>query len=121
MKKQLFGGVLIIMLLSTIPLAAGEFTEDETIVAEDIEPQSLIGVTFVAGLILNPEKVGNMVSAKVLLLAYYDRGLIVKDSGVATGLKNVRFRDGELLYMSEPNAYGITQVFGICTGFNIGL
>ena len=121
MKKQLIGGALIIMLLSTIPLAAGEFTEDETIVAEDIEPQSIIGITFVAGLVLNPEKIGNMVNAKVLVLGYYDRGLLFKDSGVATGLKNVRFRDGDLLYMSEPNAYGVTQVFGICTGFNIGL
>ena len=109
------------MMLATIPLAAGEFTEEKTVETEDIEPESLIGITFVAGLILNPEKVGNMVSAKVLILAYYDRGLIFKDQGIVTGLKNVRFRDGELLYMSEPNAYGVTQVAGICTGFKIGL
>jgi len=121
MKKQLIGGILCILLLATIPLTVGQSIEEKTIVTDDGEPESLLGITFIAGLILNPEKVGNMVSAKVLLLGYYDRGIIFKDSGFATGLKNVRFRDGDLLYMSEPNAYGITQVFGICTGFNIGL
>jgi len=122
MKKQLIGGILCILLLATIPLTVGQPIEEEkTIVADDRETESLLGVTFIAGLILKPEKVMNMVSAKVLFLGYYDRGIIFKDSGFATGLKNVRFRDGDLLYMSEPNAYGITQVFGICTGFNIGL
>ena len=122
MKKQLIGGILCILLLATIPLTAGQFVEEEkTIVTEDIEPESVLGVTFIAGLILNPEKVGNMVNAKVLLLGYYDRGIIFKDSGFVTGLKNVRFRDSSLLFMSEPNAYGITQVFGICSGFKIGL
>jgi hypothetical protein len=122
MKKQLIGGILCILLLATIPLTAGQFVEEEkTIVTEDIEPESVLGVTFIAGLILNPEKVGNMVNAKVLLLGYYDRGIIFKDSGFVTGLKNVRFRDSNLLFMSEPNAYGITQVFGICSGFKIGL
>ena len=122
MKKQLIGGILCILLLATIPLTAGQFVEEEkTIVTEDIEPESVLGVTFIAGLILNPEKVGNMVNAKVLLLGYYDRGIIFKDSGFVTGLKNVRFRDSSLLFMSEPNAYGITQVFGICSGFKIDL
>ncbi|MFH1014084.1 MAG: hypothetical protein V1769_06235 [Thermoplasmatota archaeon] len=119
MKKQLIGIILCMMMLATVPFAAGQFTKEDPIVTTDIEPNSLLGVTFIAGLILNPEKIGNMVSAKVLALAYYDRGLIFKDGGISLGLKTVRFRDGELLYMSEPNEYGISQVFGICTSFYI--
>ena len=120
MKKQLIVGVIFVMIVATIPLAAGQLTADETIVSENIEPKTIIGVTFIAGLIINPEKLGDIVTAKTLILIYYDRGLIFKDIGITGALKNVRFRDGDLLYMGEPNQYGVTQVVGICTGFNLG-
>ncbi len=108
-------------MLATVPLTESQFTEEETIVKAYIEPKSLIGVTFMAGLIINPVKTGDIVTAKVLILAYYDQGLIFKDIGIAGGLKNVRFRDGNLLFMSEPNEYGVTKIAGVCTGFTLGL
>lgn len=116
MRKKIIAGILCLLMISTVPLTIGQTTEEET--EPDVEPTSLIGVSFIAGLISKPQKIGNMVYAKSVVLAYYDRGLIMKDSGVSMGLKNVRFRDGELLYMSEPNDLGLVQVFGICTGFH---
>ena len=119
MKKKLIGLFLAIVMFSTMPLAIGEQTIQETaIINEDVETTSIIGVTFVAGLIFNPTRIGNRVQAKSLVLVYYDRGLIFKDSGVAV-LKNVYFRDGDLLYMSEANSMGLYMIAGICTGFNV--
>ncbi|MFO8078650.1 MAG: hypothetical protein R6U21_08435 [Thermoplasmatota archaeon] len=120
MKKKLIGLFLGIIMLSAVPLAVGQQTMEETTIdTDDAETNSLIGVTFVAGYITNPQKLGNRVSARALALAYYDRGIILKDSGIAI-LKQVNFRDGSLLYMSEPNDLGLTLVLGICTGFNVG-
>jgi hypothetical protein len=119
MKKKLIGLFLGIMMLSTIPLAVGEQTMRETINDnDDVETTSIVGVTFIAGIIFSQNRIGNRVYAKSLALAYYDRGLIFKDSGIAV-LKNVNFRDGDLLYMSELNSMGLVMVFGICTGFNV--
>jgi len=116
MRKKIIAGIFCLLMITTIPLTIGQTIEQET--DPEIEPTSIIGVTFVAGFISKPQQIGNMIYAKSVLLAYYDRGLIVKDSGISMGLKNVRFRDGQLLYMSEPNQAGIVQVFGICSGFH---
>jgi len=116
MRKKIVAGLFCVLMISTIPLTIGQTLEQET--DPEIEPTSMIGVTFIAGFISRPQNIGNMVYAKSVLLAYYDRGLLVKDSGISMGLKNVRFREGQLLYMSEPNQMGIVQVFGICSGFH---
>jgi hypothetical protein len=87
---------------------------------DDTDASSLIGVTFIAGYIMNPDKIGNRVSARALVLGYYDRGIIVKDTGVAI-LKQVQFREGSLVYMSEPNDFGMILVVGVVTGFNVGM
>lgn len=120
MKKTYIAGFLCILMLVSIPLTTAEQATVEDIIESDIaQPQSLIGVTFIAGLITNPQQAGRFVQAKAVVLGYYDRGLIVKDSGIAMGLKTVRFRAGDLLFMSEPNDLGMVQVIGICTGFSV--
>ena len=119
MKKKYIAGLLCALMLASIPLSIGQANEEVIIQSNDAEPQSLIGVTFVAGLIMNPKITGNFVQAKAIVLAYYDRGIITKDSGVVMGFKDVRFRQNDLLYMSEPGQFGIVQIAGICTGFSI--
>ena len=112
-------GFLCVLMLVSIPLITAQAHQEVIKQTLDKEPQSLIGVAFIAGIIMNPQTIGNYVQAKALILAYYDRGLIFKDSGVAMGFKTVRFKDGNLLYMSEPGTFGMVQVAGICTGFSI--
>ena len=119
MKKKYIAGLLCVLMLASIPLSIGQASEEVIIQSNDVEPHSLIGVTFVAGLIMNPQITGNFVNAKVIVLAYYDRGIITKDSGVVMGYKNVRFRQNDLLYMSEPGQLGLVQIAGLCTGFSI--
>ena len=118
MKKAYIIGVLCILLLASVPLSVGQTSDEIIIQTDDPQAQSLIGVTFIAGLISNPQQVGKFVQAKAIVVGFYDRGLIVKDSGIIVGLKNVRFRQGDLLFMSEPSELGIVQVAGICTGFS---
>jgi len=118
-KKKYIAGFLCVLMLASIPLSLGQASEEVIIQSNDAEPQSLIGVTFVVGLIMNPQITGNFVQAKAIVLAYYDRGIITKDSGVVMGFKDVRFRQNDLLYMSEPGQFGIVQIAGICTGFSI--
>lgn len=119
MEKKYIAGFLCVLMLASIPLSVGQASEEVIIQSNDVEPQSLIGVTFVAGLIMNPQITGKYVQAKAIILAYYDRGIIVKDSGVVMGFKDVRFRQSDLLYMSEPGQFGLVQIAGICTGFSI--
>lgn len=106
-------------MLISIPFTTVQAHQEIITQTQDEEPQSLIGVAFIAGIIMNPQTIGKYVQAKALVMAYYDRGLIFKDSGISMGFKNVRFKDGDLLYMSEPMAFGMVQVAGICTGFSI--
>ena len=119
MKKQYIAGILCVLIMAMIPLATARTIDSDPIIPKDSEPQALFGVTFIAGYILNPEKIGNVVHAKAVFLGYYDRGLLIKNSGIAIGLKDVRFRDGNMLFMSEPGEFGLVQVVGICTGFHI--
>lgn len=120
MKKKYGGILLCILLVSTIPVFAGTAMAAEITEEPENEPESLLGVTFVIGYVLNPEiSEYNILSAKAVALFYYDRGLIFKDAGIATGLKDVRFRIGPLVTISEPGSFGVAKVFGVCTGFHV--
>ncbi|HEC89645.1 MAG TPA: hypothetical protein ENI44_03580 [Thermoplasmatales archaeon] len=116
MRRKQIGMLLSMILLATIPFTTGAAMASSPVE----EPQSLIGVTFIAGYILKPEiSERNIVTAKAVLLFYYDRGLIIKDSGIVTGLKNIRFRNTPLMLISEPDAIGGVMAIGVCTGFHI--
>jgi hypothetical protein len=119
MKKQYIAGILCVLIIAMLPLATSRTIDSDPIIPKESETQALFGVTFIAGFIYNPERVGNIIRAKAVFLGYYDRGLLIKDSGIAIGLKDVRFRDGNMLYMSDPGEFGIVQVVGICTGFHV--
>jgi hypothetical protein len=122
MNKKVLTGLIAILLIATMPLAVAQQDIEETPVEEetkDIEQQNLLGVALIAGYILNPQEVGLKTQAKAVALAYYEPGLIFKDRGLAIGLKNIEFRPGNMLYISEPNQLGLVLVAGMVTGFNI--
>lgn len=121
MNKKVLTGLIGILLIATMPLAVAQ-QETETVPVEestDAETQNLLGAALIAGYILNPQEVGLRTQAKAVALAYYEPGLIFKDRGVALGLKDVQFRPGNMLYMSEPNQLGLVLVAGMVTGFNV--
>ncbi len=121
MNKKFIGLFIGLIMLSTIPLAAGQQSIEENVLSKkDDQSTSIFGATVIAGYIMNPKYIGNRVTARALVLGYYDRGIIFKDSGIAV-LRQVQFKEGSLLYMSEPNDYGLIMVVGICTGFDVGL
>lgn len=121
MNKKVLTGLISILLIATVPLAVAQQDSEPVAVEEspDVESQNLLGAALIAGYILNPQEVGLKTQAKAVALAYYEPGIILKDKGVALGLKNVEFRGGELLYMSEPNQLGLVLVAGLVTGFDI--
>ena len=122
MKKKIIGILICVMMVSTIPVVAGTTMDAEPIVETKEDPTSLLGVTFVAGYVLNPtETQFGRINANAVVLLYYDRGIIQKDAGIVTGLKKVSFKNSPLLVMNEQGSVGLTLVFGICSGFRIGL
>lgn len=121
MNKKVLTGLIGILLIATMPLAVAQ-QETEIVPVEestDTETQNLLGAALIAGYILNPQEVGLKTQAKAVALAYYEPGIIFKDRGIALGLKNVQFRPGNLLFMSEPNQFGLVLVAGMVTGFNV--
>jgi len=122
MKKKIIGILICMMMLSTIPVVAGTTMDVEPKVESKEDPTSLLGVTFLAGFVLNPtESPNGRINANAVALLYYDRGIIKKDSGVVTGLRKVSFKNTQFLIVYEQESLGLARVFGICTGFRIGL
>ena len=117
MKKGIAILMILIFLATIIPAAAGKPVD---IIPEN-EPTSILGVTFVAGYIVDPtENRFGRVSANAVALFYIDRGVIIKDSGIVTGMKKISFKNNPYMFMYEQESLGLTRVFGICTGFRIG-
>ena len=124
MNKKVLTGLIGILLIATVPLAIAQQDTEAIPVEEessDVESQNILGAAFIAGYILNPQQVGLKTQAKAIALVYYEPGIIFKDRGVAFGLKTVSFREGNLLYMSEPNQLGLVLVAGLVTGFNVNV
>lgn len=109
-------------MLSTIPVVVGNTIDNKPKMELKEEPSSIVGVTFVAGYVLNPtETVFGRINANAIALLYYDRGIIQKDTGIVTGFKKVSFKASSLMIMNEQSSMGLTFVIGICSGFRIGL
>ncbi len=121
MNKKLLTGLIGLLLIATVPLAVGQQENEIVPIKEtsESESQNILGTAFIAGYIFNPEQGLLKTRAKAVALLYYEPGLIFKDKGVALGLKNVAFRPGNLLYMTEPNELGLVFVAGMVTGFSI--
>ena len=121
MNKKLLTVLIGILLVATMPLAIGQQDTEADPIQEssDVESQNILGVAFITGYILNPQQVGLKTQAKAVALIYYNPGIIFKDRGIVLGLKTISFREGNFLYMSEPNQLGLVLVAGLVSGFNI--
>lgn len=121
MNKKILTVLIGILLVATMPLAIAQQDNEAVPIKEssDVESQNLLGAAFITGYILNPQQVGLKTQAKAVALIYYNPGIIFKDRGIALGLKTISFREGNFLYMSEPNQLGLVLVAGLVTGFNI--
>jgi len=122
MKKKIIGILICMMMLSTIPVVVGNTINSKPKIELNEEPSSVVGITFVAGYVLNPTvTVFGRINANAIALLYYDRGIIQKDTGIVTGFKKVSFKETPLMIMNEQSSMGLTLVIGICSGFRIGL
>ena len=122
MKRKIIGILICMMMLSTIPVVVGNTIDNKPKMELNEEPSSVVGVTFVAGYVLNPtETVFGRINANAIVLLYYDRGIIQKDTGIVTGFKRVSFKETPLMIMNEQSSMGLTLVIGVCSGFRIGL
>jgi hypothetical protein len=122
MMKKIIGILICMMMLSTIPVVVGNPTDSKPKIDLNEEPSSLVGITFVAGYVLNPtETVLGRINANAIALLYYDRGIIQRDTGIVTGFRKVSFKESPLMIMNEQGSMGLTLVIGICSGFRIGL
>ena len=122
MKRKIIGILICMMMLSTIPIVVGNTMDNKPKMELNEEPSSVVGVTFVAGYVLNPtETVFGRINANAIVLLYYDRGIIQKGTGIVTGFKKVSFKETPLMIMNEQGSMGLTLVIGICSGFRIGL
>lgn len=122
MKRKIIGILICMMMLSTIPIVVGNTMDNKPKMELNEEPSSVVGVTFVAGYVLNPtETVFGRINANAIVLLYYDRGIIQKGTGIVTGFKKVSFKETPLMIMNEQSSTGLTLVIGICSGFRIGL
>ena len=121
MNKKILTVLIGILLVATMPLAIGQQDTEADPIQEssDVESQNILGVAFITGYILNPQQVGLKTQAKAVALIYYNPGIIFKDRGIVLGLKTISFREGNFLYMSEPNQLGLVLVAGLVSGFNI--
>lgn len=117
MKKGIAFLIILLIMVTTIPAVTSKPID----IVTDKEPTSILGVTFVAGYIVDPtENRFGRVSANAVALFYIDRGVIIKDSGIVTGLKTISFKNNPYIFMYEQDSLGLTRIFGICSGFRIG-
>ena len=122
MKRKIIGILICMMMLSTIPVVVGNTIDSKPKIELNEEPSSVVGITFVAGYVLNPtETVFGRINANAIVLLYYDRGIIQKGTGIVTGFKRVSFKETPLMIMNEQSSMGLTLVIGVCSGFRIGL
>ncbi len=124
MKRKIIGVLICMMMLSTIPIVVGNTMDNKPKMELNEEPSSVVGVTFVAGYVLNPtETIFGRINANAIALLYYtpDGGIIQKQTGIVTGSKKVSFKETPLMIMNEQSSTGLTLVIGICSGFRMGL
>ncbi len=100
MKKKILCILVCMLLLATIPLAAGMSFDNET---ED-ETTGLVGWAWLRGWVLNPKVVGNKVHARALRLHY------IEVSGTETNIGIVRFKQVEF---RDGSPLGIRMEFGL--------
>lgn len=93
-NKRIIGILICMLLLTTIPLAAGMTIETEPEPEE--EPEGLFGWAWVRGWLLNPREIGNYISGRTIKLHFIEFSGLETKRGVIT-FKLVNFRAGIFL------------------------
>ena len=112
MRKKLIGLFLCLLLVASIPLAAGiEIEEDEGEQTSD-----LIGITWLRGFIFNPKVRLGKVHARAIRLHYVELTGMETDLGIVR-VRSVSFRDGVMLrYFNIGPLGSLTYVIGLTYG-----
>jgi hypothetical protein len=111
LKNKMIGIFICMLLLATIPLAAGTSVEET-----DEQPTDLIGMTWVRGWIFNPKTVLGMVHARAIRLHYVEITGMETDLGIVR-VRDVSFRDGVFLRFINVGPLGsMTYVIGLTYG-----
>ena len=90
--KRIIGLLVCMLVLSSIPIAAGVQVEQP-----EEQPTDLIGMTWVRGWIFNPKTVLGMIHARAIRLHYFEITGMETDLGIVR-VREVSFRDGVFLF-----------------------
>ena len=112
MKKKIIGLLVCMLMLTTIPLAAGITTETE----KDPEPTLDVGRVFLKGLLFHKLRKGNVNHAMAIRLFYIEITPTERSFGWVT-LNTVVFKDSAYLGRMYEVGLGLfTYVFGFFEG-----
>lgn len=112
MKKKIIGLLVCMLMLTTIPLAAGITTETEP----DKEPTLDVGRVFLKGLLFHKLRKGNVNHAMAIRLFYIEFTPTERAFGWVT-LNTVVFKDSAYLGRMYEVGLGLfTYVFGFFEG-----
>ena len=110
MKKKIFGLLICILLISTIPLAAGITDEPEK------EPGLDVGRVWLRGLLFRCNRWGNLNHALALRLHYIEFTPSERTMGIIT-MNHVAFRDSAYLGRMYEIGFGLfTYIVGVFMG-----
>ena len=109
--KRIIGLLICMLVLSSIPIAAGVQVEQP-----EEQPTDLIGMTWVRGWIFNPKTVLGMIHARAIRLHYFEITGMETDLGIVR-VREVSFRDGVFLRFINVGPLGsLTYVIGLTYG-----
>ena len=85
----------------------------------DQSPNALIGPTYIAGFLKNVNQTDNILQATAVVLIYYDKGIIRKESDIIFG-EFISFKPGILFFYTKNSVtIGDTFVIGKVRDFEI--
>lgn len=103
------------ILLFTIPITNGISAE----LKQDQQPTALIGPTYIAGYLKNVNETDNTIQATAIVLIYYDKGIIRKETDIIYG-ETISYKPGILFFYTKDSVtIGETFVIGRVREFEI--
>ena len=112
MRKKLIGIFICLLLIASIPLAAGMTVEED----DDTQTSDLVGATWLRGFIFNPKVRLGKIHARAIRLHYVEITGMETDLGIVR-VRSVSFRDGVMLrYFNMGPLGSLTYVIGLTYG-----
>ena len=111
LKNKLIGIFICMLMLATIPLAAGATVEEP-----ETETSDLVGLTWLRGWIFNPKTVLGSIHCRAVRLHYFELTGMETSFGIVR-VRDVSFRDGIMLrYVNIGPLGSLTYVIGLTYG-----